>query len=412
MVQDLPTTTSDEPDEHSTFRAEVRAFLEANAPRRQPAGLWAVGIHTDEEQQAEVFNRGRRWQRTLSDHGLAGLTFPVEYGGRGGESWHETIYRQEAAGFVASSGYIAATIAMLAPTLVHWGTPAQRTELLPRMFSAQDTYCQLFSEPGAGSDLAGLATRAVLDGDEFVVNGQKVWSSAAQFCTRGMLIVRTDPDAVKHRGVTFLLVDMDSAGIETRPLVQATGGREFNEVFFQDVRVPMANVVGEVNGGWDVARTVMSNEAAFIGAGSDPVQPHVRLRALAEHFDRTRDPVIRQELAAAYTGDRILRLMGERMRTGTVGNHLDPALLKLVATQNRVRGGLVAMAMGGPAVIAAEPTDEIARWAQTESLVRYAFSIGGGTDEMQRNNLAERTLGLPREPRNDHTLAWKDVPRG
>ncbi|MHB8467156.1 MAG: acyl-CoA dehydrogenase family protein, partial [Acidimicrobiales bacterium] len=331
---------TDAPDERAVFRAEVQAFLQASARPRGPASLWTVGFHTDEKEQAEAFNKGRSWQRTLFDHDLAGLTYPVEYGGRGGQPWHEAIYRQEAAGYAATSGFVSSTIAMLAPTLMQWGTEEQRRKLLPRLFSAEDTYCQLFSEPGAGSDLAGLSTRASRDGDEFIISGQKVWSSAAQFCTRGMLLVRSDPDAVKHRGVTFILVDMDSPGIETHPLVQATGGREFNEVFFDEVRIPVANIVGEVNRGWDVARTVMANEAAFIGSGGDATPPHVRLRALAEHFGRTADPLIRQELAAAYTRDRILRLLGDRMRGAAAGGpRLDPALLKLAATQNRVRSG-------------------------------------------------------------------------
>ena len=154
---------------------------------------------------------------------------------------------------------------MLGPTLMAFGTDEQKRELVPRLLSGEDAWCQLFSEPGAGSDLAGLGCRAVRDGDEFVVTGQKVWNSAAQWCDHGMLLARTNPDVPKHHGITFLLVDMDGPGIEVRPLIQATGAAHFNEVFFEDVRVPVANVLGEIDGGWGAARTVMANESAMIG---------------------------------------------------------------------------------------------------------------------------------------------------
>ena len=396
------------------FRAEVRAFLEAHAPRRQPSSMWAVNFHTDEDTQARAFEEGRRWQQRLSEHGLAGLTYPVEYGGRGGPSWQEAIYHQEAAGYAASAGFISSTMSMLGPTLLRWGSEQQKRTLLPRMLSAEDTYCQLFSEPGAGSDLAGLATRAVRDGDELVVTGQKVWNSSAQFCNRGMLLVRTDPDAPKHRGITFLLVDMATPGIECRPLVQANGAREFNEVFLGDVRVPLSAVLGEVGEGWKVARTVLSNEAAFIGGGIPGVRAPVRLRALAELAGRTGDPTIRQGLATAHARDQIVQWLGARLAESfrnPAAPKVDPALLKLYATRSRVHNGQMAMAIGGAGVVASAPGDEVAHWAQVELLTRYALSIGGGTDEVQRNNVAERALGLPREPLTDHELPWKDVPR-
>ena len=402
-------------DERAAFRAEVQAFLEAHAPRRRPESTWSVNFHVDEVTQAEAFHDGVRWQQLLAEHGLAGLSYPVEYGGRGGPLWQDAVYQQEAAAYAGKAGFIASTMSMLGPTLLRWGTEEQKRELLPRMLSATDTYCQLFSEPGAGSDLAGLGTRAVRDGDEFVVTGQKVWNSSAQFCNRGMLLVRTDPDAPKHRGITFLLVDMATPGIECRPLVQANGAREFNEVFLSDVRVPVSAVLGEVDEGWKVARTVLSNEAAFIGGGSLGVRAPDRLRALAERFGRTDDPVIRQGLAASHARDLIVQWLGTRLGESfrlPGAPKVDPALLKLYATQSRVHNGQMAMAIGGAALVASAPDDEVAHWAQVELLTRYALSIGGGTDEVQRNNVAERALGLPREPRDDHERPWKDVPRG
>jgi alkylation response protein AidB-like acyl-CoA dehydrogenase len=411
-VTDEATTKADTP-EQAAFREEVRDFLSAHAEPKGEASMWAVNFHTDADDAARDFEAGRAWQGKLFANGLAGLTYPTELGGRGGQPWHETIYREEAASFQASSGFIASTIAMLGPTLMKWGTDEQRSTLLPRLLSGEDAWCQLFSEPGAGSDLAGLATRAVRDGDEFVVSGQKVWNSAAQWCSKGMLVVRTDPDVPKHRGVTFLLVDMDSPGIEVRPLVQPTGAQHFNEVFLSNVRVPVANVLGEVDDGWHVARTVLSNESAFIGGGGRG-SVHQRLVALARLHGRTGDPVIRQHLAAGYTREKLLDVMGERILAAVRRREvppMDPSILKLYVAENAVRNGNLAMAIGGASVVAAPEGDEVSRWAQAELLGRFGISIGGGTNEVQRNNLAERALGLPREMRNDHAVPWRDVPR-
>ncbi len=296
---------------------------------------------------------------------------------------------------------------------MRWGTDAQKKSLVPRLLSGEDTYCQLFSEPGAGSDLAGLATRAIADGDEFVVSGQKVWNSAAQWCTRGMLLARTDPDVPKHKGITFLLVDMATPGIDVQPLVQPTGAVHFNEVFLTDVRVPVENVLGEVNGGWQIARTVLANESAVIGAGGAS-STHRRLVELARVFGRTDDQIIRQELATSYIRERVLGLMGERILAALRRREnppMDPSILKLYVSENRTQTGELAMAIGGVGLSAAEANDEVALWCQSELLNRYTVSIGGGTNEVQRNNLAERALGLPREPQNDHLVPWKEVRR-
>jgi alkylation response protein AidB-like acyl-CoA dehydrogenase len=229
-----------------------------------------------------------------------------------------------------------------------------------------------------------------------------------------MLLARTDPEAPKHRGITFFLVDMHSPGIEVRPLVQANGAREFNEVFLNEVRIPAANVLGAVDDGWHVARTVLANEAAFIGGGGDAITAHERLALLARMFGRDRDPVIRQGLATVYTRERLLKLMGERIQAAVRRREappMDPSILKLYVAQNRVHTGDLAVGIMGAAATASAPDDPVARWARTEVLNRYTVSIGGGTNEVQRNNLAERALGLPRELRNDHEIPWKDVPR-
>jgi acyl-CoA dehydrogenase len=408
MVQEHPHETAEE----AAFRDEARAFLHAHLPPRRDANPWALNFTADEDEARAHFEAGRAWQRVLFDNGFAGLTYPREYGGRGGDAWHERIFREELSSVEAPTAFISATIAMLGPTLMRHGSDEQRREYLPRLLSGDDAWCQLFSEPGAGSDLAGLACKADRDGDQFVINGQKVWNSAAQFCDRGMLLVRTDPDAPKHHGITFLLVDMYSPGIEVRPLVQATGSAHFNEVFLSDVIVPVTRVLGEINEGWKPARTVMSNESAFIGGGAGGANTNEKLVMLARDYGAIDDPIIRQGLAHHYTRERLLSIMGEQILAAVRQRKappMDPSILKLFVAENRVLSGNLAMAIAGPAAVAT--LDERSAWAQAELVGRYGISIGGGTNEVQRNNLAERALGLPREPSVDRDTAWRDIRR-
>ena len=397
--------------EQAEFRAEVQAFLAANAKPAQESSPWALNMHTTEAEARQSFDEGCQWQKTLFDHDMAGLTFPAEYGGRGGKPWHESIFREEAASYDVSSGFIAATMAMLLPTLMKHATDEQKATYIPKMLSGEYSICQLFSEPGAGSDLASLGARAVRDGDEFVVTGQKVWNSAAQFCNWGMVLVRTDPDAPKHKGITFMMVDMSSPGIEVRPLVQPTGASHFNEVFLSEVHIPVENVVGEINGGWAPARTVLSNESAFIGGGSGG-SIYERLALLGGQCGVLGDPVIRQELAVAYTRERVLSYMSARILEAVRQREVppvDPSILKLFIADTKVQTGNLGMQIGGIAAQAGDSEESL--WAQHEVMGRFGISIGGGTNEVQRNNLAERALGLPREPGYDKTMAWRDIPR-
>ena len=249
------------------------------------------------------------------------------------------------------------------------------------------------------------------DGDEFVVNGQKVWNSQAQFCDWGFLLVRTNPEAPKHRGITFVLVDMSTPGIEARPLVQMNGSAHFNEVFFDGVRIPVANVVGEIDGGWGPARTVLLNESAFIGdrKGTSVMVP---LAELARRHGWTGDPLMRQRLADIWARERMQRWMGESIQNAVRKGEappIDPGLMKLFAAESKRRSGEVATALGGLAVVA--DWDDSARWARHELMGRFSVSIGGGTNEVMRNNLGERALGLPREPSVDRHVPWRDIPR-
>ena len=408
---DLPT----EPPERAALRAEARAFLEAHAEPLLEADPWEVSGFPEEEEAHAYFERGRSWQRTLAEHGWAGLTWPEEYGGRGLPGWATRIFAEESARFGSHAGFIRASMAMLGPTLLEWGTDEQKRRFLPTMLSGEVAWCQLFSEPGAGSDLAGLAARAVLDGDEFVVDGQKVWNSSAQFCEWGFLLVRTDPDAPKHQGISFLLVDMSSPGIEVRPLVQANGSAHFNEVFLSGGRIPADQLVGDLHGGWGPARAVLAKEAGFIGGSGGGKRTTDRLVDLARRFGRLDDPVVRQGIARTHSRERIVALMGQRLRDVVRSGGpppFDPALTKVFASDSKVHTGQLAAAIAGAAATASGPDiDPVVRWVQAEVINRYSISIGGGTTEVQKNNLGERSLGLPREPRSDKDVPWRDVPR-
>jgi alkylation response protein AidB-like acyl-CoA dehydrogenase len=410
VTSTIEEAQSVDPPEQAAFRAEVRRFLAANSHPKQETSPWAVTFHTDPEGARRAFEAGRAWQRTRFEHGMTGFTYPKDVGGQGGEAWQERIYDEEAARYEASSGFIRSTIMMLGPTLMAFGTDEQQRALIPRLLSGEDAWCQLFSEPGAGSDLASLACRAVRDGDDFVVTGQKVWNSAAQWCDHGMLLARTNPDAPKHHGITFLLVDMHSPGIEVRPLIQATGAAHFNEVFFEDVRVPVTAVLGEIDGGWAAARTVMSNESAMIGGSGSSTFANLLL--LAQEFGRTDDPVVRQRLADYYAREKALGLLADRIMTAVRRRErppVDPSILKLFIAVNRAISGDLAVAIAGPAGLLED--DEVGRWVEAELLARYGISIGGGTNEVQRNNLAERALGLPKEPSTDRGVAWSETLR-
>ena len=293
----------DESPEEAALREEIRAFLQANAvPKTGTDADWSRGPRDDSEAAALAYlEKTRAWQRTLYDNGWAGITWPEEFGGRGATPAEAIIFNQEAAKFDVTAGFGGAAQSLVGPAIMYHGNAEQQQRYLPPLLRGDEQWCQLFSEPGAGSDLAALGTRAVRDGDEFVVNGQKVWNSAAQHADFGILIARTDPDAPKHRGITFMLVDMHTPGIEVRPLRQATGQSHFNEVFFNDVRVPVANVVGEIDGGWPVTRTVLTSEAGMIGSGSGGASTYASLLATAQAFGRTDDPVIRQGLADVYS---------------------------------------------------------------------------------------------------------------
>jgi alkylation response protein AidB-like acyl-CoA dehydrogenase len=391
----------DDSPEEAAFRAEARAWLEAHAQPKTGDVDWSRNFHSNDEAVREEFiRRCKEWQALLYDEGWAGITWPREYGGRGGTRIHQVIFNQEQARFDVATGMFEVGIGMAGPTLLRHGTPEQKDRYLRPMLRGDEVWCQLFSEPGAGSDLASLATKAVRDGDEFVVNGQKVWTSGAHFCQWGILLARTNRDAPKHRGITYFLVDMSSPGVEIRPLRQATGWAHFNEVFLTDVRVPAANVVGEVDAGWDVARTTLGNERSSI-AGGTQARIFEDLVRLARSYGRDADPVVRQRLAEVYIRGRIVTFLGYRMLTAlSHGREPGPeaSVTKLLYSRQWADAAALGLAIEGAAGTLAGEDAPVEGFWQVYHLNQYSVRIGGGTDEVQHNVIGERVLGLPRDP--------------
>jgi alkylation response protein AidB-like acyl-CoA dehydrogenase len=401
--------------ELAAFRKEVRTFLEGNAePRRGDDRDWSRNVSSTDPEVAEDFRRRcHEWQATLFDNGWAGLTWPESFGGRGLSAAHQIVFNQELANFDATAGFITAYQALVGPTLMQHGTPAQQDRYIEPLLSGGEVWCQLFSEPGAGSDLASLATRAVRDGDEWVVDGQKVWTSGAQHADFGILIARTDPDAPKHKGITFFIVDMRTPGIEVRPLVQAQGVAHFNEVFLSGVRIPAANVVGEVGDGWRVARTTLRSESQMI-SGASQSTGFTAVLATARRTGAVEDPRIRQRLAEVYSNEQILRWMGWRSQTAVMTGRLELALhgslLKNFFTRALSKRVELAVEMEGAEGMLWDDAEGEGFW-QFQCLHQFASRIGGGTEEVHRNNLGEQALGLPREPGGDRDLPWSQTKR-
>ncbi|MHB1138755.1 MAG: acyl-CoA dehydrogenase family protein [Microthrixaceae bacterium] len=401
--------------ELAAFRAEVRVFLDANAElRRGDERDWSRnGAATDPDVAADYRTRCHQWQRLLYDTGWAGLTWPKQFGGRGLSAAHQIVWGQELARYDTTAGFITAAQALVGPTLMQHGTPEQQERYLGRLLSGEESWCQLFSEPGAGSDLSALATRAVLDGDEWIVDGQKVWTSSAQHADFGILVARTDPDVPKHEGLTFFIVDMRSPGIEVRPLVQAQGVAHFNEVFLSDVRIPVENVVGPVGGGWKVTRTTLKSESSMI-SGAGQATTYAAVLATARRVGRTDDPIVRQELAKVWSNELILKWMGWRTQTAVMTGRYELALhgslLKNFFTRSLSLRVNLAVDLEGPEGMLWHDAEGDGFW-QYQCLNQFASRIGGGTEEVHRNNLGEQALGLPREPSTDRDTPWNQTVR-
>jgi len=389
-------------EDEARFRADVRRWLRANLP---PG--WGTPAYREPATGAEKVAFAKSWQQTLFAGGWAGIAWPKEYGGRGAGIVEQLIFNEEyAAARAPDMINLAVGLGLVGPTLIACGQPWQKERFLPTILRGDEIWCQGFSEPNAGSDLAALKTRAEIRGDELVVSGQKIWCSYAHHADWCILVVRTDPNAPKHKGLTFALVDMKSPGITIRPLREMTGEAWFNEVFFDELHVPRANVVGEINRGWDVVITTLSHER---GAAAPHTRLQIERKLLAELAQRTArnggsaaaDPLVRQRLAQSWIEVEILRVTAYRnisvmLRSGMPGPQ--GSILKLFWSELDQRMKDTAVEILGAAGLLLEDsprTVDRGFWSH-DLLWSRAATIYAGTSEVQRNIIAQRVLGLPR----------------
>lgn len=395
------------------FRTEATAFLDAHVTRRPPPrdSSWgegddAVGLldpHHDRATEAAELVRSREWRRTVFDAGFGWLGGPPEYGGAGRDPLLDEEFRLlEQQYLVPDQQPFATGTHLVAPAILEHGSDDLKRRHLRPLYRGDALACQLLSEPDAGSDLASLRTTAVRHGDEWVVTGQKVWTSQAHLAEVGQLLARTDPDAPKHRGITMFIVDMAVPGVTVRPLRQMTGESHFNEVFLEEVRIPDRDRVGEPGAGWRAVMATLMAERAAVGAGAtnSSVDPVARLVDLADQMGRRADPVIRQGLAAVHTTARIRRHLVARQQAAVEAGRptgAEGSIVKLLFAQQAFDCGALAGELLGPSLLADTGewgTFAWSRWVCGAPMMR----IAGGTDEIQRNVIAERVLGLPREP--------------
>jgi alkylation response protein AidB-like acyl-CoA dehydrogenase len=396
--------------ELSEFEARARAFLEANAVRAEKhPGATSVDDYSvevfptlDEEVERTRIERVSKWQRTKFDAGFGAITWPEEFGGLGLSTRFERAFRSQEAEFDTPepTELFAVTLGLIAPTISAHGSDELRTRFIRPLLRSDLLACQLFSEPGAGSDLASVSCRAVRDGSEWLLNGQKVWTSGAKFAGIGEAICRTDPAASKHAGLTAFIVPMDTPGVEVRPIRQITGGSSFNEVFLNDVRIPDSNRLGAEGDGWKVALTTLGFERASSQHAS-PGGSFRQLLELARRLGCTDDPLVRQELARVFIGSRLMKYTGLRVQAAMKNRQMpgpEGSIRKLLWVDNLTRTGEVAARMLGPRITA--DTGEWGTYAWSAHLLGApGYHIAGGSDEIQRNIIGERVLGLPPEPR-------------
>ena len=418
----MPDLTLDE------FRAEAIAFLDANAERRdtEQRFVWGEGDdamtlfeEVDPETERRELERAKAWRAKRFDAGLGYISGPEQYGGRGLPSAYDRAYAQlEAKYAIPDQGFFGIGLGMVAPTILAHATDPVKEAYLQKMYRGDIVGAQLFSEPGAGSDLAGLQTKAVRDGDEWILTGQKVWTSGAPYSDIGEIICRTDADQPKHKGLTGFVVDMHAPGVEVRPLRQMTGGASFNEVFFNEVRVPDDHRLGDVNEGWSVALTTLMNERASIGAGSGGgglgLANSVRLAEMLRHFGLDQDPVHRQALADLYIKFQVAKFTNQRaldkIKAGQAPGP-EMSIAKMALTQNLTQTADFVAGVLGPRLIA--DTGEWGTYAWSQFVLGTpGMRIAGGTDEVLRNIVGERVLGLPKDPGIDAKTAFKDLKVG
>ena len=404
----------DDTADEAAFRAEVRTWLDANATPKHGSTSNAFDATRSDGENVAI---AQAWQAKLSDAGWACMWWPKAYGGREATPIQRVIWSQEIERFATPDGFFIIGQGMCAPTLMAFASETDKTRHLPRMARGADIWCQLFSEPSAGSDLAGIRTRAERDGDNWVINGQKIWTSGAHYCDYGIVITRTDPNVPKHRGLTMFWISMRAPGVEIRPIKQINGDRAFNEVYFTDLRIPDSQRLGEVGTGWEVSLGTLMNERLAVG-GSLATGADLMLRLAGEQEidgePALRNPAVREKLAEWYVQLAGLKYTGFRMvsalsRGQTPGP--EASISKVVVArcnQDMASFAIDLQDMGG--ILDDATVTPLGRQFQRLFLRSPANRIEGGSDEILRNIIAERVLGLPPDIRVDKSVPFNQVP--
>ncbi len=408
---------NDTPQE-AAFRKKVRDFLNQNAKPKDADNLKAARAET-RESEADGLARAKKWQKKKAAAGYAAITWPKDYGGMGGTAIQSVIYNQEEAKYHLPRGYFEIGLGMCIPTLIAYADKETLTRYVKPALYGEEIWCQLFSEPAAGSDVAGIRSRVKRDGDDWILNGQKVWTSGAHFSDYGIIVARSDPDQPKHRGLTFFFLDMHAPGVEVRPIKQMSGGSNFNEVFFNDVRIPDSQRLGEVGEGWKVALTTLMNERLAVGMGesADAGDLLEIARDLeTENGPAVKDAHIRAKIAEWYAESQGLKYT--KMRTLTAlskGETPGPesSIIKIVSARKMQDIGAFAMEMQDMAgVVSDGELSPFGAAFQQQWIWAAGFRIAGGTDEILRNIVAERVLGMPADIRVDKAKPFRDLPTG
>lgn len=402
--------------EEAEFRSEVQAWLGKNADKKNDKQASAGRRLSGSGSLEDYLKRAKEWQAKKAESGYAAITWPKEYGGLGGTSMQTVIYGQEESKHDVPNGVFEIGLGMCIPTLIAHGTSEHKKRYVKPALHGEEIWCQLFSEPVAGSDVAGIRSRVKRDGDDWVLNGQKVWTTGAHFCDYGIIVTRHDPSQVKHKGLTFFFLDMKSPGIEVRPIKQMTGDSGFNEVFFNDVRIPDSQRLGEVGQGWQVSLTTLMNERLAVGMGSGKdwgdILSLARSKKLANGMVALKDGRVRQAIADWFVKSQGLKYT--RLRTLTAlsrGETPGPesSIIKVVSAKKQQELGSFGtdlLDMGGI-------LDEgISKEYLLQWMGAAGFRIAGGTDEILRNIIAERVLGMPADIRIDKNVPFEDLPTG
>ena len=398
---------NDTPEE-ARFREEASSWLAENAP-------------TDDAFRAlSPLEQAKVWQKRKYDAGWACIGWAPDFGGRGASAIEEVIWRQEESQYDLPANFFLIGQGMIGPTLMAWASDEDKARFLPQLASGEEVWCQLFSEPAGGSDLAALRTRAERDGDDWVINGQKIWTSGAHYSDYGVIVVRTDPAVPKHKGLSYFYIDMKAPGVEIKPIKQLTGDSDFNEVYFTDVRVSDSQRLGEVGQGWQVSLTTLMNERAAIGGSFGQMDVSLAMSVAAEvEIDgrpALEDAAVRARIADWYVQEAGLKYTGYRSLTALSRGALpgpENSIGKLVgAPKMQAMSSYLMDLLGASGAIADEALAAKAGMIQRAYMGAPGLRIAGGTDEIMANIIAERVLGLPQEPRLDKGIPFNEVPTG